>query len=134
MSLLADMRLSLRTPFQNPGFAAVAIAMLALGIGFNVSVFTVANAVLFKGFPLVERDDRLLYISNGGCCISYPDFEDIRGQAKSFQGMGITHGIAKVVKGESGFPESVEITEVSADTFKTVGQRPIMGRDFYAVR
>jgi predicted permease len=117
---------------KNPGFTAAAVAMLALGIGVNATVFTVTDAVLFKGFPLVPRNDRLLYISNGGCCISYPDFEDIRAQAKSFEGMGITHGIAKVLSDGGGFPERMEVTEVGADTFKTVGQRPIVGRDFTA--
>src|ERR1700686_2689091 len=95
MSLLGDIRLGLRTLIKNPGFTAVAVTMLALGIGVNATVFTVTNPVLFKGFPLVYRNDHLLYISNGGCCISYPDFEDIRAQAKSFEGMGITHGIGK---------------------------------------
>src|ERR1700722_3816722 len=130
MSLLGDVRLSFRTLAKNPGFTAVAVTMLALGIGVNATVFTVTNAVLFKGFPMVQGNDRLLYISNGGCCISYPDFEDIRAQAKSFQGMGVTHGIGSVVSDESGFPENIQVTEVTADTFRSVGQRPILGRDF----
>ncbi len=118
MSWLGDIRLSFRTLVKNPGFTAVAVAMLALGIGVNATVFTVADAVLFKGFPMVARNDRLVYISNGGCCISYPDFEDIRAQAKSFQGMGVTHGIASVVSDGSGFPESIDVTEVTAGTFR----------------
>ncbi len=130
MSLLADVRLSFRTLAKNPGFTGVAVATLAVGIGVNAAVFTVTNAVLFKGFPLVETNDRLLYVSNGGCCISYPDFEDIRAQSKSFEGMAIVHGVAKILGDGSGFPEHIDVTEVSADTFKLVGQRPIMGRDF----
>src|ERR1700691_2825860 len=99
MSLLSDVRLAFRTLVKNPGFTAVAVTTLALGIGVNATVFTVTNAVLFKGFPLVEQNDRLLYVSNGGsggCCVSYPDFEDIRSQSKSFQAMGIVHGIGKI--------------------------------------
>lgn len=130
MSWLGDVRFSFRTLIKNPGFAAVAVTMLALGIGVNATVFTVTNAVLFKGFPMVEGNDRLLYISNGGCCISYPDFEDIRAQAKSFQGMGITHGLGGLLNDGSGYPEKIDITEISADTFPVVGQRPIVGRDF----
>lgn len=128
--LLGDIRFGLRALAKNPGFTAVAVAMLALGIGVNATVFTVADAVLFKGFPTVVGNDRLLYISNGGCCISYPDFEDIRAQAKSFQGMGITHGIGSALNDGAGYAQRVEITEISADTFKTVGRRPILGRDF----
>jgi predicted permease len=132
MRILGDVRLSLRVLAKHPGFTAAAVAMLALGIGIDAAVFTVTDAVLFKGFPLVERNDRLLYISNGGCCISYPDFADIRAQSKSFSGMGITHGIADVVSDANGFAERIEVTEVSADTFRTVGRRPVLGRDFAA--
>jgi putative ABC transport system permease protein len=130
MSLLSDVRLSFRTLAKNPGFTAVAVTMLALGIGVNATVFTVTNAVLFKGFPLVDGNDRLLYISNGGCCISYPDFEDIRAQSKSFEGMAVVHGLGKILSDGSGFPENIDVTEISADTFRLVGQRPIRGRDF----
>jgi putative ABC transport system permease protein len=129
MSLLGEIRLSFRTLAKNPGFTAVAVATLALGIGVNATVFTVTNAVLFKGFPLVQGNDRLLYVSNGGCCISYADYEDIRAQAKSFEGMGVTHGIGSVVSDESGFPENINVTEITADTFRLVGQKPVMGRD-----
>src|SRR5271170_4133738 len=130
MSFLGDFRSGFRTLAKDPGFTAVAVMMLALGIGINATVFTVTDAVLFKGFPLVARNDRLVYISGGGCCISYPDFEDYRDQVKAFQGMGITHGVAVVFSDSTGFPENLSVTEVSADTFSLVGQRPIFGRDF----
>jgi len=127
-----DLRHAVRGLRRNPGFTLTAMAMLAAGIGINAAVFTVTNAVLFKGFPLVERNDRLLYISDGGCCISYPDFEDIRAQAKSFLGMGITHGIGKALTDDNGFPENIDVTEISAATFQTVGRRPLLGRDVAA--
>jgi putative ABC transport system permease protein len=133
MDWLGDIRLSFRTLIRNPGFAAVAVAMLAVGIGVNATVFTVANAVLFKGFPLVERNDRILYISGPyACCVSYPDFEDWRAQATSFEGMAVVHGVGVVLSDTSGFPERYEATEVSANTFQLIGQRPILGRDFEA--
>ena len=50
LSLWGDVRLSLRTLRKNPGFTAVAVTMLALGIGVNATVFTVTHSVLFKGF------------------------------------------------------------------------------------
>ena len=124
MSPLSDVRLSLRTLIKNPGFTVVAVAMLAVGIGVNAAVFTVTNAVLFKGFPLVKENDRLLYISNGGCCISYPDFEDIRTQAKSFEGMAIVHGVSKTLNDENGFAERLDANENSADTFRWLARDP----------
>ncbi|HUA82834.1 MAG TPA: ABC transporter permease [Bryobacteraceae bacterium] len=130
MSFPGDVRSGFRTLVKNPGFTVVAVTMLAVGIGVNATVFTVTDAVLFKGFPLVARNDRLVYISGGGCCISYPDFEDYRDQVKSFQGMAITHGIGVVLSDANGFPENLSVTEVSADTFRLAGQRPILGRDF----
>ncbi|MCU1339514.1 MAG: hypothetical protein JWO19_5095 [Bryobacterales bacterium] len=132
MSLLGDMRLGVRTLVKNPGFTAVAVTMLAVGIGVNATVFTVTNAVLFKGFPLVDRNDRLLYITPKGsnCCVSYPDFLDYRAQAKSFVGMAIVHGVSFAFSDTSGVAERIAGNENSADTFKLVGQKPILGRDF----
>jgi len=132
MNLLGDIRLSFRTLIKNPGFTAVAVTMLALGIGVNATVFTVTNAVLFKGFPLVAGNDRLAYISdaNSNCCVSYADFEDYRAQAKSFEGMAIVHGLSIILNDGNGFPENIDANENSADTFKLVGQKPILGRDF----
>ena len=105
--------------------------MLAVGIGVNATVFTVTNAVLFKGFPLVERNDRLVYITPKGsnCCPSYPAFLDYRAQAKSFQGMAIVHGVSFALT-DSGSTERIAGNENSADTFRVVGQKPILGRDF----
>ena len=93
-SLAQDARYAFRALRRSPGFTAVAVLTLAVGIGVNAAVFTVTNAVLFKGFPLVEQNDRLLYMTRrAGCCVSYPDFLDWRAQAKSFTGMAIVHGV-----------------------------------------
>jgi len=132
MSLLADIRLGLRTLVKNPGFTAVAVATLAAGIGVNATVFTVTDAVLFKGFPMVSGNDRVRYIGykNSNCCVSYPDFLDWKAQSKSFDDMAIVHGVSKVLGDATGFPERLDVTEVSANTFHLAGQSPILGRDF----
>ncbi len=105
--MLGDLRLSFRALARSPGFTIVAVMMLALGIGVNAAVFTLTNAILFKGFPLVDRNDRIVYISGNGCCVSYPDFQDYRAQAKSFEGMAIVHGVAKILSDQSGFPAKI---------------------------
>ena len=134
MNLLGDIRLSLRTLVKNPGFTAVAVTMLAIGIGVNATVFTVTNAVLFKGFPMVQGNDRLRYVTyrNSNCCVSYPDFLDWKAQSKSFEGMAIVHGVSLALTDTSSFPESLSGNENSADVFRLVGQKPLMGRDFTA--
>lgn len=130
--MLQDIRHAIRTLRRSPGVTLVAIATLALGIGVNATVFTLANAVLFKGFPLVEDNDRLLYVSSRayGCCVSYPDVEDWRAQARSFSDMAVVHGTRVSLSDDSGFAESYDATRISANTFRLVGQRPAVGRDF----
>jgi putative ABC transport system permease protein len=136
-SLLGDFVYAFRGLRKSPGFTAIAIAILAIGIGINAAVFTVTKAALFAGFPMVAHNDRLLYLSSGrGCCVSYPDFLDWRAQARSFQGMAIVHGVSGILSdasgqgGDTGFPESYDATEISADTFRVVGEKPLLGRDF----
>jgi hypothetical protein len=127
---LKDIALACRGLRRNPGFAAVAVTMLAVGIGINAAVFTVTKAALFAGFPLVVENDRLAYISHRGCCVSYSDFEDWRAQAKSFEGIDLVHGVQKTLSDQTGLPETHEATEITAGTFTLVGQRPMLGRDF----
>ena len=70
-SFLTDVNHAFRGLRTNPAFTIAALTMLALGIGVNAAVFTVTKAALFAGFPLVERNERLLYVtSSRGCCVS----------------------------------------------------------------
>jgi hypothetical protein len=89
-----DLRFAIRSLAKTPGFTAVAIAALALGIGANTTVFSLANAVMFKTLPFAHSE-RILYIAGsdlktgrdtGG--VSYPDYRDFRAQVKSFGGLG----------------------------------------------
>jgi len=117
---------------RNPAFSLIVVVTLAVGIGLNVAVFTLTSAFLFKGLPLVEENDRIVYISSQGsvCCVSYPDFEDWRDQAQSFDGLEVVHGFPIALSDDLGFPDSLDATEISAGTFKLIGQAPLIGRDF----
>ncbi|MDP9170430.1 MAG: ABC transporter permease, partial [Acidobacteriota bacterium] len=129
--LARDVRFGARTLRKSPGFTVMAIATLALGIGVNAAIFTVTKAVLFAGFPLVEHNDRIVYLTSGrGCCVSYPDYEDWRAQARSFTDLAIVHGVLSTFSDNNVFARSCDATEVSANTFSLVGPRPVMGRDF----
>jgi len=128
---LQDIRYAFRSLRKSPGFTAVAVATLAIGIGVNAAVFTVTNAVLFRGFPHVDPDNRILYIgTNHG--VSYPDFEDWRAQAKSFRGMAVVAngGLRLILSDRSVAPETYDGTQLSANSFQVLGQKPILGRDF----
>lgn len=116
---------------RSPAFALTLIATLGLGIGVNAAVFTVASSVLFKAFPLVRDNDRLLYVTTNKGAVYYPDFEDWRASAKSFDGMALVRGVFKTVGGE-GAPESVFTIEATANTFQVLGVKPVLGRDFVA--
>jgi putative ABC transport system permease protein len=130
-SLLRDVRYALRNMRRSPGFTIVAVMTLALGIGMNATVFTLANSVLFKGFPLVDNS-RIVYMLSGEPWygVSWPDFEDWRAQAKSVDGLAAVRDLGIGLSDKNGLPERYEATLLTANAFKLIGQSPILGRDF----
>ena len=129
--LLHDVRDALRGLRRSPGFASIAVVMLALGIGANATVFTIAYSVMFRGFPLVEHGERLLFVTtfaNFGA--SYPDFVDWRRQVESFDDMALVQGTYQTLTDGAGYPETYYTTAITANTFGLVGGRPMLGRDF----
>jgi putative ABC transport system permease protein len=129
--LAQDVRYALRGMWRAPGFAVVAVLTLAVGIGVNAAVFTITNAVLFKGFPAVTRAERIVYIGGrGGCCVSYPDFRDWRERATSFTGMGAVADLVITLGDRSGLAERDDATLITSNAFALLGQVPMLGRDF----
>ena len=130
-SFFRDIVQGLRVMRANPRFTLAAIAMLGLGIGVNTTVVTLANAALFKGYPQVERNDRLLYLTMyPDCCVSYPTFEDWRARARSFQGMAAVHDSRRAFNDGGDSSQTYYATEITANTFRLVGRQPLLGRDF----
>jgi predicted permease len=133
--MLKDLRFALRTLAGNPGFTSVAIIALSLGIGVNAIMFTITNAMLFKGMPF-DPHNRVLYLAtrhpknkdwiNG---ISYPDFRDWA-QAKSFRGIAADWGLSVNLSDKTGFPEQYVASRITSNSFGLTGQQLILGRDF----
>src|SRR5215475_4293615 len=91
-NLTGDVRFALRWLRRSPGFALIAIASLAIGIGFNTALFTLVDALVFRPLP-VERVDRLVDVFTSGSdndqyvTSSYPDFLDFKSQNQVFSDM-----------------------------------------------
>jgi predicted permease len=136
MSILEDLRFGLRTLSKNPGFTAVAITALALGIGVNATVFSLSNAVLFKNLPFANSDHVLYLITTNSTkprwynAFSYPDFLELRAQLKSFDAVGASMQVSANISDHTASPEGYNGARVSANTFSLIGQKPVAGRDF----
>jgi putative ABC transport system permease protein len=134
-SFFQDIRYGLRGLLRNPGFAAVAIVTLALGVGANSAIFTVVNAILLR--PLPYRDpSRLVYISEFWPhetpvrTVPSPDFANWSEHDRLFDGLAAYGGGAEVNLTGQGEPERLLGARVTADFFTLLGVQPIVGRSF----
>jgi predicted permease len=135
-SLLQDLRFGVRTARKTPGFTAVAIAVLALGIGANSAMFTLVNALLFK--PLAGRADELVGVFSRDRAkpgsyraFSYPEYLDIRDRSGIFAGL-MAHNFAMVGVPEGDGTRQTFADVVSSNFFDTLGVRLAAGRAFTA--
>src|SRR5580658_7050866 len=132
--LLRDLRYAGRNLRRSPGFAALAILIMALGIGANTAVFSVVNAVLLK--PLSYNDpDRIVTLSTlwrksgGHGQVSAPDFHDWHDQSTAFAAMAYyAEDSTSVMSGASA--EHVHVAAVTPEFFEVFGVEPVVGRLF----
>ena len=143
-SFRQDVRYGLRMLGKNPGFTAVLVLTLALGIGANTAIFELANAAFFRPLPYPHAE-RLAFLwqSNQRTgefegSVSYPNYADWRAQGHSFEDMAFImfaheimtgSGTKEWLSGPSG-PEQVAATLVSTNFFSVMGMNPILGRAF----
>jgi putative ABC transport system permease protein len=128
-----DLRYALRTLRNNPGFAAVTILTLALGIGANTAIFSVINAVLLRPLPF-GTPNQLCVITESLPSVpvvgpSYQNFQDFRDRAKSFSAMSATRITTLTLTG-AGEPERLPAQMTSASMFPLLGVSATMGRTF----
>jgi putative ABC transport system permease protein len=131
--MLADIRFALRIFAKSPGFTAVAVLALALGIGANAALFSVINSVLLK--PLSYREpDQLMriyetYLPSGFGSVSPPNFEDWWKQGRAFERLeSFTTGSVNLQS--DGNPERIPSVATTAGMFEMLGVKPIVGRTF----
>jgi len=127
-TLLQDVKYGLRMLARTPGFTAIIIISIALGIAANTTVFSVANGLLWAVLP-VKDPGRLVAFSEGES-ISYPDYIDYRGQTTDvFEGGVCAHfPIVPASLGGKGEPERIWGQLVSGNYFSVVGVKPALGR------
>ena len=135
-TLRQDSRQTLRMLSQNPGFAAVAIVSLALGIGANTAIFTLIDAVLLRSLPVHEPHRLAVFALNPlrpSVGSNYPDYEYIRDHNKSFSGVIASGGGSPAAmevpdEGARATAQLVSPSLVSGNYFEVLGVTPAIGR------
>jgi len=135
-TLVHDLRYSLRVLLKSPGFAAVAVTVLALGIGANTAIFSVVNAVLLRPLPY-QDPGRLVQVWHVPPAKSFPgmtqfpvsaaNYLDWRDQNQVFEQLAIYSSADLNLTGK-GKPESVTSAVVSPNFFSALRVRPLIGR------
>ncbi len=137
-TVVQDLRFAARMLLRNPGFTAVAVLSLALGIGANSTIFTLVNAVLLRPLPMQDADQLVALFTtderNRGAFFNYmqtsrPNFEDYRKGNDVFTGLVAHNGLPLAFSGK-GEPEQIFGEIVSGDFFGVLGVKPALGRAF----
>ncbi len=131
-TIIKDIRYGVRSLLKRPGFTAVAVFTLALGIGANSAIFSVLNAVLLRPLPYVDPD-RIVHIEETegqvGIGVSPPNLLDFQQQNNTFESVAGYTGGSFILTG-AGEPLRVQSCAISSDLFSVVGVKPLIGRSF----
>ncbi len=132
--LTQDFRYAFRQLRKNPGFAFTSILVLALGMCASISIFGFVDAALIKSLPY-ENPARLLFVTESApmfprANISYPDYLDWKKQNKVFSALEVYRGEGFLLQTSAG-AEPLRAARVSDGFFRTLGIKPLLGRDFY---
>jgi putative ABC transport system permease protein len=132
-----DLKFALRQLLKNPGFTAVVVLTLALGIGANTAIFSVVNAILLRPFPY-KNANRLVWIWENNLAKNIPmnpaspaNLTDWRDQNHVFESLSAWDGQDFNLT-DGGEPERVLGGRVFANFFEVLGVRPVLGRTFRA--
>src|SRR5271165_5797563 len=132
---LQDLRFGLRMLRRSPGFSILAILCLTLGIGANAAVFSWAEGILFRPYPTVTHQERLLALAGtargeaGATALSWPDFADLQRSCTLFDSFFVSKIMGTTLSIGDRAERSVG-SIVSANYFDAIGVHPILGRGF----
>jgi len=134
-NLVQDLRYGFRQLIRSPGFSSLAILCLTLGIGANTAVFSWIEGILFRPYPAVVHQERLLALAgtarveSGTAAISWPDFLDLQRSCTLCDALFVS----KITSSTLNNGDRAEVTTgsiVSANYFDAIGVRPVLGRSF----
>ena len=134
-SLVQDTRYAIRTLVKAPGFSAVAILVLAIGIGASTAMFSLVDAMLLRGLPYADADRLVVLIGTVQRATverrgnSWPDHRDWRAQATRFDDMAAFTTSTATLQGIEE-PERIAVEAVSAPYFSLLSVAPVLGRTF----
>jgi predicted permease len=140
-NLLQDVRYAVRVLAKNPGFSAIAVLSLALGIGANTTIFTVVNAILLNPLPVkdisrvveldtVDTKTRVTTANTTKLGMSYGNFKDYARENQIFSALSCIAGPLPLTWSGGAEPRQINAQLVSANYFDMLGIRPAVGRFF----
>ena len=132
-----DLRYALRSLWKSPGFTAVAVLTLALGIGANTAIFSVLNAVILRPLPYRAPEQLAMLFSEIPTQglregrTAYGDIEQWQAQSRAFADMAVFDPVRLTLSGTDG-AEQISVNRISANYFSLMGVQPTHGRTFTA--
>src|ERR1044071_1676658 len=132
-SLIKDIRYAVRGLIKRPGFVAIAVITLALGIGANTAIFSLVNTVLLRSLP-VDRPGEIISVSVRGkgdslSAFSYPNYKDFRDRNDTLSGL-LVYRFVPLSLSRGGLNERIWGNEVSGNYFDVLNVKAIQGRTF----
>src|ERR1044071_10157952 len=132
-SLIKDIRYAVRSLIKRPGFMAIAVITLALGIGANTAIFSLVNSVLLRSLP-VDRPGEIVSVAVRGkddsmSAFSYPNYKDFRDRNDALSGL-LVYRFAPLSLSRGGVNERIWGYEVSGNYFDVLNVKAIQGRMF----
>jgi len=137
-TIIQDLRFAIRILIKNPGFSLIAIVSLALGIGANAAIFSLADALFLRPLPILEPSAVVNISTNmpanlfaQGSNVSYPNYRDFQEKSHSFESMtAFQLTTLSVATSPKDLPKIRTGVIASDNFFQTLGVQPVLGRTF----